>query len=394
MTPGQDSPIEQALKTERDKADQTPIRIEVVTDTYIPDVNGVSFSLGQLCAGLRARGHKVEVIRSGNAGSNGETSVPSWPLPGYWEIKVGAPWPGQLLRRWRNERPDLVYIAIESPLGFSASSAARRLGIPVVGGYHTNFREYLENYGTPWLARQVWFYQKWFHRQLDRTLVPSPDAREKLEANGFQNISVLGRGVDTSMFSPAKRCDNFRRKAGVIDDAPLAVVVGRISVEKNIELALCAFERMRERQPDLVCMVVGDGPARQKLQRRFPNVQFPGYMVGEKLATCYASSDIMLFPSETETFGNVLLEGMASGLAIASFDYAAAAWHGSEGVNLRKVPKGDRDGFLSAAESLLDPTLRKRLGLAARQSSERLGWLEIARELEEIFLNVISQRAH
>lgn len=277
-------------------------------------------------------------------------------------------------------------------MGFSAASAARRLGIPVVGGFHTNFREYLENYGTPWIGNQVWRYQKWFHQRLDRTLVPSPDACDNLLAAGFRHVSVVGRGVDTSLFSPGKRSEDFRRQAGVLDDAPLAVVVGRVSVEKNIGLALLAFERMRKRYPGLVCMVVGDGPAREKLQRSHPDVRFPGYLVGEMLATCYASSDIMLFPSETETFGNVLLEGMASGLAIAGYDYAAAAWHGTEGVDLRKALKGDAAGFLSAAESLLDPSLRMRLGAAARQTSKRLEWSGVVGQLEEIFLDVISKR--
>lgn len=371
------------------KSTHKTLHFEIVTDTYVPDINGVANSLGRLCSGLRDCGHRVEIVRSGRAHSKFETSVASWPLPGYWEIKVGAPLPGELRRRWQKDRPDLVYVAIETPLGFSAASAARRLGIPVVGGFHTNFSEYLENYGVSWIGRQVWRYQKWFHDGLARTLVPSPDARDKLLAAGFSKVSVLGRGVDTELFSPARRCENFRREFGVSEGVPLAVVVGRVSSEKNIGLAIRAFTRMRRSAPDLVCMVVGDGPVRAKLQRDHPEVHFPGYLLGERLATCYASADIMLFPSETETFGNVLVEGMASGLAILCYDYAAAAWHGDHGVNLMKVRKGDESAFLDSAEALLDSTTRSRLGEAACKTSKQLGWDCIVAELEKIFRTVI-----
>ncbi|MES2657375.1 MAG: glycosyltransferase family 1 protein [Verrucomicrobiota bacterium] len=368
-----------------------PLWIEVVTDTYVPDINGVSFSLGRLCNGLRGLGHRVEIIRSGRSNGANESTVLSWPLPGYWEIKVGAPWPGELYRRWKKNRPDVIYVAIETPLGFSAAAAALKLGIPVVGGFHTNFREYLQNYGVDWVGKQVWRYQKWFHDRLDRTLVPSPDAREKLLQAGFSKVSVLGRGVDTELFSPARRSETLRREYGVTGETPLALVVGRVSTEKNIGLAIRAFAKMKQACPEMVCMVIGDGPARAKLMRDHPDVRFPGYLTGESLAACCASCDIMLFPSETETFGNVLIEGMSSGLAVLGYDYAAAGWHGSHGENLLKVRKGDEAAFLDAAVSLLDPALRAKLGAGARRTAEDLGWPAIVSELEIVFREVIKK---
>ncbi len=368
-----------------------PLWIEVVTDTYVPDINGVSFSLGRLCNGLRARGHRVDIIRSGKSHGENETTVLSWPLPGYWEVKVGAPWPGELYRRWKHKRPDVIYVAIETPLGFSAAAAALKLGIPIVGGFHTNFREYLQNYGVDWVGKLVWRYQKWFHDRLDRTLVPSPDAREKLVQAGFSKVSVLGRGVDTELFNPARRSETLRREYGVTGDTPVALVVGRVSTEKNIRLAIRAFERMKQACPEMVCMVIGDGPARSKLMRDHPAVLFPGYLTGDALAECCASCDIMLFPSATETFGNVLIEGMSSGLAVLAFDYAAAGWHGHDGENLLKVAKGDEAAFLAAAVSLLDPTLRAGLGAAARRTAEGLGWPAIVSELENVFRQVINK---
>ena len=368
-----------------------PLWIEVVTDTYVPDVNGVAFSLGRLCTGLRGRGHRVEIIRSGRVHGAGETSVFSWPLPGYMEVKVGAPWPGELRRRWQKLRPDIIYIAIETPLGFSAASAAIRLGIPVVGGFHTNFYEYLQKYRADWVGAQVWRYQKWFHERLDRTLVPSPDAHGKLVAAGFSKVTILGRGVDISLFDPARRCEVLRGELGAVGNSPVAIVVGRVSGEKNISLAIQAFIRMRQLCPEINCVVIGDGPVLNKLKRDHPDVRFPGYKTGEELAKYYASADIMLFPSETETFGNVLIEGMASGLATLSYDYAAAAWHGKDHENLLKVEKGNEAAFLNAAEKLLDPTTRMQLGSAARRTAESLSWAGIVAELETIFREVIAK---
>lgn len=370
-------------------ADGKPLWIEVVTDTYVPDINGVSFSLGRLCNGLRERGHRVEIIRSGKSHGPNETTVLSWPLPGYWEVKVGAPWPGELRRRWKRNRPDVIYVAIETPLGFSAVAAARSLGIPVVGGFHTNFREYLENYGVNWVGNLVWRYQKWFHDRLNLTLVPSPDAREKLERSGFSKVAVLGRGVDTTLFSPARRSEDLRLSYGAAGDVPVALVVGRVSNEKNIGLAIRAFARMKQSCPEMVCMVVGGGPACAKLMRAHPDVRFPGYLTGMELAACCASCDIMLFPSGTETFGNVLLEGMSSGLAVLGYDYAAAGWHGRHGENLLKVKKGDEAAFLDAAVELLDPVLRAKLSVGARQTAESLGWPAIIVGLESILRGVV-----
>ncbi len=366
--------------------------IEVVTDTYVPDINGVAISLGHLCSGLRGLGHRVEIIRSGRAHGESETTVFSWPLPGYWEVKVGAPMPGELHKRWREQRPDLIYVAIETPLGYSAAAAALKLGIPVVGGFHTNFREYLRQYGVDWIGNQVWRYQKWFHDRLDRTLVPSPDARDKLLGSGFSKVTVLGRGVDTALFDPARRSASLRATWGVDDETPVALVVGRVSGEKNIGLAIRAFVRMRRLCPEMKCIVVGSGPVLSKLKRDHPDVGFPGYLTGEDLATCYASADIMLFPSETETFGNVLTEGMASGLATLSYDYAAAGWHCTNGFNGLKVKKGDEAAYLDAAETLLDHTLRANLGSEARRTAESLGWPAVVAQLEGIFHEVISAR--
>ena len=367
-----------------------PLRVEVVSDTFVPDINGVALSLGRITSGLRKLGHQVEIIRSGPPRGEHETGIPSWPLPGYWEIRVGAPWPGWFRRRWSRTKPDVVYVAIETPLGFSAVSAARKLGIPVVGGYHTNFRQYLHRYGIGWIGERVWGYQKWFHNRLARTVAPSPESRDALLAAGFTKAAVLGRGVDADLYQPSRRSEELRSSWGAGDGAPVVIVVGRVSSEKNIGLALRAIAAMREVRPDVVGVVVGDGPARAELERNHPDVRFTGYRTGADLAACYASADIQLFPSETETFGNVLLEGMASGLASVAYDSAAAAWHGRDGGNLLKVPLGDEQSFLAASLRLLDDDLRRRIGTGARASAETLSWPAIVRDFEAILREVAS----
>lgn len=366
-----------------------PLHLEVVTDTFPPDVNGVAMSLGRLVDGMRALGHRVEVVRPGRS-RKGCAGMPWWPLPGYWEIRVGAPWPGQLLRRWKRSRPDVVYVAIESPLGLSALRAACKLGIPVIGGFHTHFRQYLQRYGMPRFAERVWSYQKWFHRKVAMTLAPSPEAREYLAAAGFPKVEVLGRGVDGALFHPGKRDDELRSSWGAGERSNVVVVVGRVSPEKNIGLAIRAFERMRACQPDTICVVVGDGPARERLETAHPAVRFTGYRHGEALAACYASADVLLFPSETETFGNVFLEGMASGLAVLAYDSAAARWIGRDRENCLKVAMGDEDAFVNAALSLTDASLRRSLGSQARAAAEELDWPRVVLDWQAHIRSVIS----
>lgn len=369
-----------------------PLHIAIVSDTCPPDINGVANTLGKLRDGLRTLGHRVDIIRSGPAHHSEETTVPYWPLPGYWEIHVGAPLPGFFKSRWKRERPDAVYIAIETPLGFAAARAALALGIPAIAGYHTNFRDYLTRYGQPWIGSQVLRYQRWFHNRLPLTLVPSPETQNRLRADGFLHTAVLGRGIDSERFAPSKRCPALRRTWDADEETPVALVVGRVSPEKNIDLALRAIASLRQSAPSLRAVIVGDGPSRPSLQAAHPDFHFAGYQNGEDLATHFASADFLLFPSKTETFGNVLLEAMASGLPCLAFDSGAAAWHGTHGVNLLKAPLGDDDAFLHQAHALLDPSTRQTLSHTARQFAVSLSWPGIVRQFESHLRQVISHQ--
>lgn len=361
---------------------QKIMRIEIVTDTFAPDINGVSMTLGRLCDGLRGRGHRVHVIRSGDRAGSRETGAASLALPGYKEVRIGLPGPFKLRKRWLKKRPDAIYVATESPLGKSAVKAAKALGIPVATGFHTNFHEYMEQYRLAGLQPVAMSYLRRFHARADRTLVPSPGMLGRLEREGFENVHLLGRGVDCELFSPMRRSESLRASWGARPNVPVGIVVGRVAAEKNLDLAMEAFTAIRAAIPDFRAVGVGDGPVRARLAEKHPWVHFAGVRTGEELARHYASADFLLFPSETETFGNVLLEGMASGLVTLGYDYAAAALHVDHGVNGIKVEKGDAAGFVAAAMDAARLARHAGMRTAAREKALTLGWGAVVTSFE------------
>jgi len=358
------------------------MRIDIVTDTFAPDVNGVAMTLGRLCDGLRRRGHLVHVIRTGEGGGRGETIAASVPLPLYKEVRVGLPGSFKLRKRWTKRRPDAIYVATESPLGISALKTANALEIPVATGFHTNFHQYMEQYRLGGLQPAAMAYLKKVHSRANLTMAPTRDVVDMLLREGFQNVRLLGRGVATELFHPAKRDSALRASWGARDGSPVAIIVGRVAAEKNLPFAMECFRKMRERMPDLACVVVGDGPLREKLQAEHTFVHFVGVQTGEDLARHYASADILLFPSETETFGNVLLEGMASGLVTVSHDYAASGRHVAHDRNGLKAPKGEREAYLGECFAALDRWSDDLFRTEARLATESLGWEQVVESFE------------
>lgn len=358
------------------------MKIEIVSDTYRPDVNGVAMTLGRLTDGLRARGHRVHVLHTACETGKGESIARSLPLPGYRDVRIGLPKPFDLRQRWERKRPDAIYVATESPLGKSALKSAHALGIPAVSGFHTNFHQYMERYGMPGMQSLARSYLRKFHQRAQCTLTPSPGMVEELKGLGLERVELLGRGVDTKLFSPSRRCPLLRAEWGVDEHTPVAILVGRVAAEKNLELGMKACERMRQVFPEMACVVVGDGPVRKTLEQAWPWVTFVGMKTGEDLARHYATADILLFPSETETFGNVLLEGMASGLATVSYDYAAASMHVRDGENGFKAPFGDEEAFLRQAVRALAVPVDHELRIEARRTTESQGWDRVIDKFE------------
>jgi glycosyltransferase involved in cell wall biosynthesis len=293
-------------------------------------------------------------------------------------LHIGLP-AGALLRRsWTRHRPDVIYVATQGPLGWSAVRAARRLRIPVFSGFHTNFDNYARYYHAGWLGFLILRYLQSFHNRTDGTIVPSADLRDRLREIGLKNISVLGRGVDSRLFAPEQRSANLRRawRAGKTD--PVALYVGRIAAEKNLGLAIDAYRAMQQVNNGARFVLVGDGPLRAALQRKHPDLIFCGVHTGERLASHYASADIFLFPSETETFGNVTLEAMASGLVVVAYDYAAAHAHIKDGETGLLAGYGDAQAFTRAAAKVALPRQTLRImGRQARAYAVDLDWQHI-----------------
>jgi len=367
------------------------LRITLVSETFAPEINGVANTLGRLSDGLRQRGHHVEIVRPRQAGEAPVDNDPQlllcrgWALPGYPGLQWGEVSMHSLLRRWRKLRPDVLYIATEGPLGLSALRAARRLEIPVVSGFHTNFPQYSGQYGLGLLARLLTHYLRWFHRRTVATLVPSASQRLELERRGFERLALMARGVDACLFNPSRRNQALRESWGLAADDLAVLHVGRLAAEKNLTLLRPCMAALQKTYPHrrLRLIVVGDGPQRASLEQQLPDALFCGAQRGETLAEHYASGDLFLFPSLTETFGNVVLEAMASGLAVVAYDQAAAAQHIRHGHSGALAMPGDQAAFIDAACWLLEEseTLR-RVRLNARQHASRQGWPAIVEQFE------------
>jgi len=381
-----------------DLSARSPLHIALVTETYLPEVNGVAITIGRMVEGLIKRGHRIHLIRPRQHKQDApqqtalfeETLVTGIQLPGYPELRAGLPAKNKLLRLWRRQRPDIVHIATEGPLGWSACSAARKLGIPVSTDFHTNFHNYSQHYGVGWLNQPIASYLRHFHNRSNCTLVPTAALRQELLRTGYKDVKVVARGVDTTLFHPAKRSTELRNIWGVAEDTPVVILVSRLAAEKNLPVAIQTFERMRAVRPDAKLVMVGDGPRRAALKKQHPHVIFTGLRTGEELAAHYASGDIFLYPSLTETYGNVTVEAMASGLATVAYDYAAARQHIRHEVNGLLVPFGDTAAFVAQAGGLVADMERiRRIRNNARQTVESLTWDHIMSQMETVLTGIV-----
>lgn len=362
------------------------MKICLATETFPPEINGVSMTLNRLVAGLCRMGHELHVVRPRQFKTDGqfkpaeysENLVMGIPIPGYDILKMGVAGFGQLKKVWRSFEPDVIHIATEGPLGMQALYSALRNKIPVVSSFHTNFHSYGKHYHLGWLTGLGLAGLRYFHNKTRLTLVPSEDLRNELNKSGFKNLRIMSRGVDTNLFSPAKRDPELRKSWGVNENQPVLIYVGRLAGEKNIPLAVKAYKQVKEICPDLKFVLVGDGPARKSIEKKHPELIFAGMKRGEELAKYYASGDVFLFPSITETFGNVVTEALASGLVVLGYDYAAPGRYIQPGNNGWLAPFDDSDAFLEASKGVF--TARNdwsEIRKEARKTAEELNWKAI-----------------
>lgn len=359
------------------------MKITFVTDTYSPQANGVATTLERLVRGLRDRDHEVDIVRPAVLACDEEgLRVPSVGFPGYKEVRFGFPMKLILQSRWHRNRPDVIYVATETPLGASAISAARALGIPAASGFHTNFQQYVAHYQLPLLEKATLSYLRHLHNRSSCTFVPSRDVIADLDAKGFQNLELLPKGVDTKLFSPKKRSLALRHEWGAGERSVVGLYVGRMAAEKNLPLVIESFLEIQKRIPDFRGVLVGDGPKLAEVKKLHPQFIYAGVRRGEELAEFYASADLFLFPSITETFGNVTLEAMASGLGVVAYDYAAARQHIVPGENGFAVPFDDSEAFVRMALRVAQTDLVE-IRENARSSARKVRWKKVIKRFEK-----------
>lgn len=400
--PGRALAHRQALSPSWEKgARRSLLRIALITETYAPERNRIANTLKRLFQGLRNRGHQLQVICPQRAGRGrviaelGATWLPvmGFRMPGYSALRFGLP-AGQRLRRlWQEVRPDIVYIATQGPLGWAAAQEARRQGIPVVTGFHAPFRGTTGRYPGDWIVSTVTAYLRRFNNRTATTLVSTPIQQQDLVERGFQSVEVLRQGVDSALYHPKRRNDVLRAGWGVGRDDVAVLYVGRIAAEENLALAVRTFRAIEKVHPSARFVLVGNGPLAGELWEQNPDFIFCGDHCGLSLANHYASGDLLLFPSLTETSSNTLLDAMASGLAVVAFNHAArhvGVQHLETGV---LAELGDEAGFVEEAVELAsDQSLRTNLRRAARLSAEAFSWSQIVEDFEGLLRRHVSGR--
>lgn len=352
------------------------VRIALVSDTYTPQVNGVTTVVARIAHVLEAFGHDVVVVaprypaddKTEPVSAANELRVPSAPFPPYPAIRLSVPQFGRVAGFLDGFGPDVVHVATEGPLGLTGRRYAVKRQVPLVTSYHTNFPQYARHYGAGIAEPLVWKWLRWFHRPAVITQTPGEAVRDELGRRGIGHPVVWGRGVDTRHFHPGRRSAGWRRWLAGGDDTTVVLHVGRLAPEKNIDVLADSWRAAHERLGQRATFVLaGEGPDARRLLARLPWVRQLGFLERGKLADVYASADICVLPSKTETCGLVALEAMASGLSVVAADaggFRESIDHGRNGV---LVAPDDATGFAAEILSLvISPQRRADIGAAAR----------------------------
>jgi len=351
------------------------VRIALVSDTYTPQVNGVTTVVVRIATVLREFGHDVAVVAPRYPGhvstDPAELRIPSAAFPPYPAIRLSLPQFGAVARFLDAFKPDVVHVATEGPLGLTGRRYAVRRGIPLVTSYHTNFPQYARHYGAGFIEPLVWKWLRWFHRPAVLTQTPGEAVADELQRRDIGRPVVWGRGVDTVHFHPARRSTGWRRWLAGGDDTAIVLHVGRLAPEKNIDVLAAAWIAARERVGQRATFVLaGEGPETRRLLTHLPWVRQLGFLDRGKLADVYASADICVLPSKTETCGLVALEAMASGLAVVAADaggFRESITNGQSGI---LVAPEDTTGFAAEILSLvIAPQRRADIAKAARAAA-------------------------
>ncbi len=372
------------------------MRVTLVTETYFPQVNGVSRTLGQLVRVLNDAGDAVQLVHPnyGEPPKDDHCYVRSLTVPFYKELHLPLPPFGKMRRAIEKFQPNLIHIATEATLGQAALRFALARKIPVVSSFHTNFDQYSDHYRIGWARGTIWRYLRWFHNQTLETYVPSRSTIAALQARGLERMVLWPRGVDGSLFRPDRPGrQTVRERLGIQPEDIVIGHVSRIAPEKNVEYLAKALERVASARPKGRILIVGDGPLRADLETQLPSANFVGYRTGEDLADHYAAADLFAFASKTETFGNVVMEAMASGLPVVVLNAGGPSEFVRQGeTGLLIDPDAPPNDFAEALIGLLDDTERRRkMAEAARTYALSQTWEAIMTTLRERYVRIIEQ---
>ena len=374
------------------------MRVALFSDTYLPQVNGVSRTLARLVSHLAARGDRVALVTPEASERPAPHTalhlrLPGIPVPMYPELRLARFLDRSEATRLEAFAPELVHVCTEFTVGWSGRAWARRLGLPLVSSFHTDFPAYLAGYGLGGLEAPLWRYLAFFHSASRATFCPSRATLGELRRQGFHDrMSLWLRGVDASLFSPRRRSERTRRWLAPRAER-IVLYVGRLAPEKRIDILLSAFQEVRRAIGERAALVlVGDGPLGPELRRTSPQgVRFTGYLSGPALAEVYASADLFVFPSDTETFGNVVLEAMASGLPVVAADRGGVTESVHTGETGLLVPAGSSEGFAQATLTLLtDEPRRAELARGARGFARQRTWTRVLDDLRAEYERILA----
>ena len=357
------------------------LRIAIFTGNYNHIQDGVSLTLNRLVAFLEEKGVPVIVfgptVDEPAIDHEGEfVAVPSVPVPGRQEYRITVGFPESAQNRLREFNPSLLHLATPDLLGFRAMRWGQANNIQIVASYHTHFTSYLKYYNLELLKGLGWKYLEWFYSQCKHIYVPSPSMADELNEQGIdEGVRIWARGVDTEQFSPDFRDMEWRRSVGFDDTDQVVTFVSRLVWEKNLQTFVDTIKKLQQNHPNIRAMIVGDGPAKKELEHMVPDAHFTGFVTGDELSRAYASSDVFLFPSETETFGNVTLEAMSSGLPCVVADATGSRSLVESGVNGFLAPPRDTEAFAECVAKITGNTdLHENMSKAARQKAMAYSW--------------------
>ncbi len=362
------------------------MRISYLTDTFLPEINGVTTVLSTIRRSMLERGHRVQIVApaypEAAPDEPGILRVPSIPCPGYPAVRLSWPWGRGLARTLDAFDPQVVHVVTEGPLGYYGRRYALRSERPLVTSFHTDFPRYAASYLGRWAEAPTRRYIARFHGRAVITQTPSETSRDDLQSLGVPHPVVWGRGVDSRWFTPARRSETRRAMMGG-EEKVIVLHVGRLAVEKDLNTLIGAWRDAHQLLGErAVFVVAGDGPEARRIRGDLSFARHLGFLGRGALADLYADADLFVFPSPTETCGLVALEAMASGLPVVASDRGGVRNSVRDGITGFMLPAGDSAAFARRIVELAEsPTLRNAMSQAARAFA--VGW-DWSRELDEL----------